>query len=361
MALAEEAGYDELLWRLIDKAAEFIEARTGGWTLVDEAVFRANAVSALRGLRLDLTGEEQTHVIETCADEVYRYGPLTPLMQQSDVTDIVVNGPTDVFVDRGGGLRRSDAAFRSPQHLHAFAVRHLARAGKAVNRASPVADTDLDDGSRLHVVGPPVSGGSMTLSIRKFRTDMGLAGLVGAQGVSIADAELLKTFVDQRKNILIAGGPGAGKTTLMGALLGEVALDQRIVGIEDVPELRPKHPHYVRLLTRRSSGPYLVETSVRDLVREALRMRPDRLVVGEVRGPEALDMVSAMTTGMDGSMTTIHASSAAGAVKRLGALLEIASGSEHARRMAGEAIDVVIFIRRQPDGRRTIEAIDHVG
>ena len=175
--------------------------------------------------------------------------------------------------------------------------------------------------------------------------------LIASGMVTDGDASILRQAVQERRNILLAGGPGAGKTTLLGALLSEVDPAQRIVGVEDVPELRPVHPQYVRLLTRKTSGAGLMESSVRDLVREALRMRPDRLIVGEVRGPEALDMVTAMTTGMDGSMTTIHASSPEGAMQRLGTLLKMASGSVHADSLARDAIDLVVFIRRDAERR----------
>lgn len=361
MSLAEEPGYEELLWRVVDRAAHFTESAKDGWALCAEPVFRGAAARALFDLKLALTPAETQHVIDVCADDVYRHGPLTPLMADPYITDIIINGADEIFVDRGDGLRPAGVSFRSDQHLKAYAMRHLARAGKTVNRASPVGEADLDDGSRLHVVAPPIAGAAMKLSIRRFRTAMALDGLVASGGLAARDADVLRQAVADRKNLLIAGGPGAGKTTLMGALLGEVAPTQRIVGVEDVPELRPAHPQYVRLLTRRASGPYIVESAVRDLVREALRMRPDRLVVGEVRGPEALDMISAMTTGMDGSMTTIHASSVPGAMQRLSVLLEMAAGSDKAPQMAREAIDLVVFVRRLPDGRRAIEAIDDVG
>lgn len=359
-SLAEEPGYEDLLWRVIDQAATFVRADDGGWTLPPEATFRDGAARAVGDFSQGLDKNEVRAVVEACLDEVYRFGPLTPLLSEPELTDILVNGPDEIFVDRGQGLTRADVRFMSEAHLHAFALRHLGRAGKTVNRANPTADSDLADGSRLHVIAPPVSGGSVRLSIRRFRAAMALGELVQRGGLSDADAATLVRLVHDRKNLLIAGGPGAGKTTLMGALLSEVPPTERIVGIEDVPELRPQHPQYVRLLTRKSTSAYVVETSVRDLVREALRMRPDRLVVGEVRGPEALDMVSAMTTGMDGSMTTIHASSVKGALERLGILLSMASESEQAARLAYEAIDTVVFVRRREDGRRTIEAIQNV-
>lgn len=340
-------------WRLIDAALEMVDG--DGTALPDEAELLA---------RMALLVEEgvvpawMAAQIPACADEVYRFGPLTALMAADDITDIVVNGPDEVLVDRGQGLLREPVRFRGADHLYAFAIRRLGRAGRTVNRASPLAEVDMEDGSRLHVVAPPISSGSLQLSIRKFRASMRLEAIVESGMISAKDAEFLAEAVRARKNIIVAGGPGAGKTTLMGALLNEVDPRQRIVGIEDVPELRPSRSQYVRLLTRPANGPFIGETTVRDLVREALRMRPDRLVVGEVRGVEALDMVTAMSTGMAGSMTTLHANSAQSALDRLEVLLHMASGSARSVELGRRAVDLVIFIRRLDDGRRVVESIE---
>ncbi len=358
MSLIQEAGFDELIWHLVDAGVGAVFGAADGQGAGDEEAFRAAVAGEIDRLNVPLSPAEFDDVLDICADDVFRFGPLTPLMLDPQITDIVVNGPDEVRIDRGGGLDLTSAVFRSHQHLYAFIVRHLGRIGKTVNRAQPTADGDLPDGSRLHVVVPPVSGEHPVVSIRKFRLNMVFSDIIASGAMSRADGDFLLSAVQQRKNIIIAGGPGAGKTTLMGALLDEVDARQRIVGIEDVPELRPRRAQYVRLLTRRSNGPFILETSARDLVREALRMRPDRLVVGEVRGPEALDMISAMSTGMDGSMTTIHASSTQGAVDRLNTLLELASGSDASSKLAQGAVDLIIFIKRDQNGRRTIQAID---
>lgn len=353
---AIEAAEDDPFWRLIDAALE--ATNVGDMSLPPEAEFRQQLLQLIQD---GLAPSWMSDQINACADEVYRYGPLTALMEADDITDIVVNGPDEVLVDRGGGLYADKARFRGPDHLYAFAARRLGRAGRTVNRASPLAEVDMEDGSRLHVVAPPISGASVKLSIRKFRASMRLDLIVESGMISGADAEFLREAVRSRKNIIVAGGPGAGKTTLMGALLDEVDPRQRIVGIEDVPELRPSRAQYVRLLTRRANGPFMEETSVRDLVREALRMRPDRLVVGEVRGSEALDMVTAMSTGMAGSMTTLHANSAKSALDRLEVLLHMASGSARSVELGRRAVDLVIFIRRLDDGRRVVESIERLG
>ena len=325
--------------------------------MVSEPIFRQRAEEELATSAGSFPPEERAELLETCVADVYGFGPLQAIMSEPGVNDIVVTSPNSIFVDRGAGLSPSDVKFRSEAHLFAFVVRHLSRVGKAIDRVRPVADATLLDGSRLHVVGPPVSDGGIQLSIRRFGTHFGLEELVSNGSLTPKDAAFLRDAVAARKNLIVAGGPGAGKTTLMAALLSTVDPAHRIVGIEDVPELRPRHPQYVRLLTRESNSPALTQTSVRDLVREALRMRPDRLVVGEVRGPEALDMISAMSTGMDGSMTTIHASSSAGAMTRLEGLVRLASGSDQATAMARNAVDLVVFIQRQPDGRRVIRDI----
>lgn len=351
-----EAAEDDPYWRLIDAALEMGDGEAAA--LPEEAEMRARMATLVADGLVPAWMAEQ---IPSCADEIYRYGPLTPLMMAGDITDIVVNGPDEILVDRGQGLLPEPVRFRSADHLYAFAARRLGRAGRTVNRASPLAEVDMEDGSRLHVVAPPISTGAVQLSIRKFRASMRLETIVESGMISAQDAQFLREAVGSRKNIIVAGGPGAGKTTLMGALLDEVDPRQRIVGIEDVPELRPARAQYVRLLTRPANGPFMAETTVRDLVREALRMRPDRLVVGEVRGTEALDMVTAMSTGMAGSMTTLHANSAASALDRLEVLLHMASGSVRSVELGRRAVDLVIFIRRQDDGRRVVESIERLG
>jgi len=250
--------------------------------------------------------------------------------------------------------------FRDLQHLRSFITKHVSRMGRVINRASPVVDVDLPDGSRLHAVIAPLASSGAAVSIRKFRQNMTLDDIVARGSMARSDADFLREQVRLRKNMVIAGGPGAGKTTLLAALLDLVDPTQRIVGIEEVPEIRPRRSQYVRLLTRKAVGAYVIESSARDLVREALRMRPDRLVIGEVRGPEALDMISAMSTGMDGSMTTLHASSAEAALDRLDVLLELASGSPAAAKLARQAIDLVVFLRRRDDGFRVVEAVNRL-
>lgn len=354
--IGSPSDLEDPFWRLIDAALEASDE--AGAQLPPEQDFRDRMEMLVADGVVPAWMAEH---IPACADEVYRYGPLTALMQASDITDIVVNAPDEILVDRGGGLYPEPIRFRGPDHLYAFAARRLGRAGRTVNRASPLAEVDMEDGARLHVVAPPISGDCVKLSIRKFRASMRIETIVESGMISPEDAAFLREAVRARKNIIVAGGPGAGKTTLMGALLDEVDPRQRIVGIEDVPELRPSRSQYVRLLTRRANGPFMVETSVRDLVREALRMRPDRLVVGEVRGTEALDMVTAMSTGMAGSMTTLHANSAQSALDRLEVLLHLASGSARSVELARRAVDLVIFIRRLDDGRRIVDSIERIG
>lgn len=357
----------------VEAEVETPEADDPYWRLIDAALALADGDASalpsemdLRARMSELVGEGLVPLwmaehIPACCDEIYRYGPLTRLMAAGDITDIVVNGPDEVLVDRGQGLFPEPIRFRSADHLYAFAARRLARAGRTVNRASPLAEVDMEEGSRLHVVAPPIATGSVQLSIRKFRAAMRLEAIVESGMISAQDATFLRQAVQSRKNIIVAGGPGAGKTTLMGALLDEVDPRQRIVGIEDVPELRPARAQYVRLLTRPANGPFMAETTVRDLVREALRMRPDRLIVGEVRGAEALDMVTAMSTGMAGSMTTLHANSAQAALDRLEVLLHMASGSARSVELGRRAVDLIIFIRRHDDGRRLVESIEPLG
>lgn len=298
------------------------------------------------------------------ADAIDGFGPLTPLMEDDRITDILVNGPHEVWVERDGSLSKAPTSFADNSDLRAFIDRML---GSSVARADvghPVADARLQDGSRLHVVLPPVATDGPLVSIRKFpRTPLSLDDLAVSQMVDSAQLERLRSAVWDRETLAISGGTGSGKTTLLNALLGEIAKTERVVVLEETAELRPCCEHIVSLLTRESNLENAGRIELGELVRASLRMRPDRIVIGEVRGPEALAALAAMSVGHPGSMVTVHARSAGAVVERLVSLALLARGGSteaSLRRQVGAAFDLVVHLERAPDGKRRVVEIAEV-
>ena len=291
------------------------------------------------------------------SDELSGAGPLEPLLRAPGVTDVLVNGPDEVWVDRGRGLQPVDVRFPDEEAVRRLAVRLAAAAGRRLDDASPWVDAALPDGTRLHAVLPPVSGGGTCLSLRVLRrARLTFADLAAGGALPGAAADLLRAAVHRRVAFLVTGGTGSGKTTVLSALLGLVPADERLLLCEDAPELWPDHPHVVRLLTRPPNVEAVGAVTLRDLVRQALRMRPDRLVVGEVRGAEVVDLLAALNTGHEGGCGTVHANSAADVVARLeglllGAGLSLAAG--HSQLAA--ALSLVVHLHRGPAGRRVAE------
>jgi pilus assembly protein CpaF len=308
----------------------------------------------------EVASEELPDAVARIADSIDGYGPLTSLVRDDAVTDVLVNGPFEVWVERDGNLVRSDARFGSREELEIFADRLLARAGERADAAKPVADALLPDGCRLNVVLAPVGRGGPLLSIRCFpRLPLTLADLVGRGMLSSDHARQLADCVKQRVAVVVSGATGAGKTTLANALLGQVPPSERVVIIEETPELRPACVHWVSLTARAPNieGAGCVELA--DLVRTALRMRPDRIVVGEVRGAEALVALSALATGHEGSLLTVHARSAADALERLVtlALGAFAGASEKVlRQEVRRAFGLVVHLGRV-QGQRMVEEV----
>ncbi|MCW2604289.1 MAG: pilus assembly protein CpaF [Pseudonocardiales bacterium] len=285
-------------------------------------------------------------------------GPLEALLRDPDVTDVLVNGPTEVWIDRGSGLERAAVAFADEAQVRALAVRLAAAAGRRLDDASPHVDAQLPDGARLHAVLPPLAGAT-TVCVRSFRRRLvSIGDLVSAGTFDRAAGQLLEAVIAARLAFVISGGTGTGKTTVLGALLGLVAPTERIVIVEDAPELRPAHPHVVSLRTRAANIEGAGAIGPAELVRQALRMRPDRLVVGEFRGGEAMELLAALNTGHEGAAATIHANSAAAVPARfeaLGALAGIDRAAVHSQLIA--AIEVVLHLRRDPAGRRRLHEI----
>lgn len=311
-----------------------------------------------------LSADTRADLVERIVTASVGFGPLEQLFADPTIDEIMVNGHNSVWIERSGRLEQVDLKFESGQELDELIERMISPLGRRVDEASPICDARLPDGSRVNVVIPPLSLGGSTLTIRRFRhANLDPDALV-ANGTLSADAlATLKRAIEARLSILVSGGTGSGKTTLLNAISAFVPAAERIVTIEDAAELRLRQGHVVRLEARPANLEGRGEVSIRALVKTALRMRPDRILVGEVRGGEALDMLAAMTTGHDGSLTTVHANSARGALERI-QTLALMSGVEvpHTaiRRMIGSAIDLVVHLRRADGGRREVCELSEV-
>lgn len=295
-------------------------------------------------------------------DAVIGLGPMEALLRDPLVSDVLVNGDGQVWVERSGTLERCEVRFKTPEDMVAAIERVIAPLGLRLDRASPAVDARLPDGSRLHAIVPPASVDGPVLAIRRFTEAVeNLDQLVTMGSVTAGGAELLRSLVTDRENILICGPTGAGKTTLLNVLSHEIPAGERVVTIEDAAELR-LHGHVVRLEGRPANSEGVGEISQRQLLRHALRLRPDRIIVGEVRGAEAFDMLQAMSTGHDGSMSTLHASSAHEALWRLEtlALLDSAATGASIRRQIAGVLDAVVVVGRR-QGSRVVRSVTRVG
>jgi pilus assembly protein CpaF len=303
-------------------------------------------------------------VIKQISDEVLGLGPLEPLLADRSVSDILVNGHASVYVERFGKLQRTDVRFRDDRHLLNIIDRIVSSLGRRIDESSPLVDARLKDGSRVNAIIPPLAIDGPSLSIRRFAVDLLNAdSLVQSGTLTPAMALLLKAIVRGRLNVLISGGTGSGKTTLLNVLSSFIPPTERIVTIEDSAELQLQQPHVVRLETRPANIEGRGEVNQRELVRNSLRMRPDRIVIGEVRGVEALDMLTAMNTGHDGSLTTIHANTPRDALGRLENMVSMTGATfpiKALRQQIASAIDVVIQLERQEDGKRRLVSMQEI-
>ncbi len=311
-----------------------------------------------------LDPDARAQLVATVAERSFGLGPLEPLLRDPEVDEVMVNGPGAVWVERGGRLERAAAGFGSVEELRHAIERILAPLGRRVDEACPLVDARLPDGSRVNVVIAPLALDGPVLTIRRFRR-RGLSAdeLVAAGTLVPALRDFLARCVRARLNLLVSGGTGSGKTTTLNALSEFIPAGERIVTVEDAAELRLRQPHVVRLEARPANLEGRGEVTIRGLVRNALRMRPDRIVVGEVRGAEALDMLSAMTTGHDGSLSTVHAGSPEEAVRRIETLALMSGvGLPHAaiREQVADAIDLVVHQARRRDGTRRVTAVAEV-
>jgi pilus assembly protein CpaF len=315
-------------------------------------------------LSAPLTLEQRRRVVQRIEDEVMGLGPLEPLLQDPTVSDILVNGPDQVFVERRGKLQMTDVRFNDESHLLNIIDRIVSAVGRRIDESSPMVDARLQDGSRVNAIIPPLALNGPTVSIRRFAVDMlGMDDLIRIGTVTAEIAEVLKAVVKSRLNILVSGGTGAGKTTMLNILSGFIPADERIITIEDSAELQLQQPHVVRLETRPPNIEGRGDVSARDLVRNSLRMRPDRIVVGEVRGAEALDMLQAMNTGHDGSITTIHANTPRDALSRIENMVSMSGinfPTKTLRAQIASAIDLVIQVERHEDGKRRLVSVQEI-
>ncbi|GAA5345770.1 CpaF family protein [Planifilum fimeticola] len=304
---------------------------------------------------------ERDRLITRIIDESVGYGPLEPLLEDDEITEIVVNGPYEVYYEKKGRLHKTDIQFRDEEALRHVIDRIVAPIGRRIDVSSPMVDARLPDGSRVNAVIPPISLKGSLLSIRKFRKEpIHLDDLVGFGSLTPDMAKFLTSLVKAKLNLIISGGTGSGKTTLLNALACFIPEHERIVTIEDMAELRIPHGHVAGMEARPPNVEGKGEVTIRQLVRNALRMRPDRIIVGEVRGAEAFDMLQAMNTGHEGSLTTVHANSPDDAMRRLEAMVMM-SGAELPSAIIREylvgAIDFIIQIGRLPDGQRKMLSI----
>lgn len=352
--------YQELKFALHRKLLERINLEALG-TLAGERVRLEVRVAVARLVeeeRTPLSLAEKERVTEEVLNEVFGLGPLEPLLQDPTVSDILVTTPRLVYVERNGKLQRTPVEFKDNQHLLRIIEKIVARVGRRVDESSPMVDARLPDGSRVNAVIAPVAVDGPLLSIRRFRRDPITAQeLVRNLTLTEGMIEVLKACVKARLNIVISGGTGAGKTTLLNVLSGFIPEDERIVTIEDAAELQLRQIHVARMEARPPNIEGQGAIKIRQLVINALRMRPDRIIVGEVRGEEALDMLQAMNTGHDGSLTTIHANSPRDAISRLEVMVGMANsniGVRATRQQISSAIDMFVQIARFSDGSRRV-------
>jgi pilus assembly protein CpaF len=336
-------------------------------TDIDTAGLRANVGDEIRTRLAEETGisrEDRERLIEELSDDILGNGPLERLLADDTVSEIMVNAPDDVWIEREGMLHKTTVRFTDESQLRRIVNKMVAEVGRRVDEAQPMVDARLPDGSRINAVIPPLSLSGALLTIRKFGAErLDIDSLVRLGTLSPETADLLRRCVEARLNVLISGGTGSGKTTLLNAMSAAIPDNERIVTIEDAAELRLVQRHVLRLECRTKNIEGSGEIAIRDLVRNTLRMRPDRIVVGEVRGAEALDMLQAMNTGHDGSLSTIHANTPRDALARVETMVMMAGYDlplRAIRQQVAAALDLIIQLERMHDGSRKVMAITEV-
>ena len=362
----ERNEYQRLKTKLHRKVLAHLDlqklAGTASSTVRDEVLLLIR--NMITAEAVPLSAAEREHLAQEIRDEIFGLGPLEPLLKDPTISDILVNRYNEVYIERAGKLELTELSFRDDQHLMQIIDRIVSRVGRRVDESTPMVDARLPDGSRVHAIIPPVAIDGPYLSIRRFGQDPVTArDMIENKTMMAPMLELLSATVEGRLNILISGGTGAGKTTLLNVLSGYIPNSERVITIEDAAELQLKRKHVLRLETRPSNIEGKGAIRQRELVINSLRMRPDRIVVGEVRGEEAFDMLQAMNTGHDGSLTTVHANSQRDALSRIENMVSMANLSipERAvRRQIASAIHAVVQVSRLSDGTRKVMTISEV-
>ncbi|MEX1023068.1 MAG: CpaF family protein [Dehalococcoidia bacterium] len=366
MSRPPDAGHDAIVARVHERLVE--DLNVGALDALPEAERRSQVEAAVGRVLAEIgpgvAGLSRQEIVTEVVDEVLGFGPIQPLLDDPEVTEIMVNGPSEVFYERDGMLYVSSIRFRGPEHIRRIAERIAAPLGRRLDDSSPMVDARLPDGSRVNIVLPPVAVHSPTITIRKFRTDrFDIEDLVRIGTLSRDVAGFLRACVVSKVNLVISGGTGSGKTTFLNALSAFIPRQERIVTIEDPIEIRLRQPHVVALEARPAAGEGGREVSQRDLVRNALRMRPDRIIVGEVRSSEAFDMMQAMNTGHEGSITTVHANSSRDALSRVENMIMMAGfdlPNAAIRQQMASALHLIVQVSRMLDGTRRVTAVTEV-
>lgn len=322
---------------------------------------RNNLLTVLRRRGIVITTEARDGIISVLEDEILGMGPIQQFMRDAEISEIMINSPEEIYIEKRGAIFRADISLRNTAYIYNLAERIVAPIGLRVDESRPYVDARLSDGSRVNIVVPPVSRNSPIITIRKFKNDPFRLEDLELNGSLSAEARcLLSAAIVARMNILVSGGASSGKTTLLSALCALIPSNERIIVIEDTAELRIRHPHIVYLESRLPNMDERGLVSVRDLVRNSLRMRPDRLIVGEVRGSESIDMLQAMNTGHEGSVTTIHANSAGDSLSRLESMALVSEENfteRSVRRQIASAIDIIVQMDRASNGKRFVKEI----
>ena len=325
---------------------------------------RRSLTDTIQNRQLPLNRGERDRLVDEILDEIMGLGPLEPLLEDDTITDILINGPDTVFVERNGRLERAACRFNSSEHLMQIIDRVVSQVGRRIDESNPMVDARLADGSRFNAIIPPLALDGPMVSIRRFgHRPLTSDELVRSGSVPKPMIDLLHAATKARLNILVSGGTGSGKTTLLNCMSGFIPDEQRIVTIEDAAELKLQQRHVVRLETRPANLEGNGRITAEDLLRNALRMRPDRIVVGEIRGIEAVDMLQAMNTGHDGSMSTVHANSSRDALSRVETMVGMGmpnTSDQRVREVISRALDVIVHLDRLPDGTRRLMAITEV-
>ena len=316
------------------------------------------------GWQLNIGREKFDNLEKELLDEIVGYGPLQALLEDPTINDILINSPKEIYIERRGVLEKTDLRFLDNRHVLRVIRRMISPLGRRIDESSPIVDGRLEDGSRINAIVPPLALNGPCLSIRKFRKDpLRAEELIASGSVTEEALQYLTERVEKRTNLLISGATGSGKTTLLNILSQYIPKTERIVTIEDAAELQLRNGHVVRLETRPENNEGVGEISARELVKNALRMRPDRIIVGESRGGEVVDMLQAMNTGHAGSMSTVHANSARDAVTRLEMMVGMSGfkgSSELILKMIGSALDMIVHIGRRSDGMRRVMQISEL-